>query len=74
MASVAQPVSEWWTAKQAARYLQVAPRTLLLWARQGLVKGYILSGVERITWRFRKEDLDAMIQPPSVVSPKGRKM
>jgi excisionase family DNA binding protein len=58
--------SKWLTAREAASYLKVEPRTLLLWARQGRIKGYVLSGTERITWRFRSEDLDATMTPPSV--------
>jgi len=56
----------WLTAKEAASYLQVEPRTLLEWARQGKVKGYILSGTHRQTWRFLHADLDAMLLGPSV--------
>ena len=58
--------SEWLTAKEAAIYLKVEPRTLLFWARQGKVKGHILSGTRRITWRFLTRDLDAMMSAPSV--------
>jgi excisionase family DNA binding protein len=50
--------SQWLTANEAANYLKVAPRTLLSWARQGKVKGYVLSGVQRQTWRFRQSELD----------------
>jgi excisionase family DNA binding protein len=66
--------SEWLTAKEAAGYLKVKVRTLLLWVRQGKVKGFALSGTKRRVWRFRKSDLDAMLLespvlpsiPPSV--------
>ncbi len=58
--------SEWLTAGEAASYLKIEPRTLLLWARQGRVKGFVLSGTQRITWRFRAADLDATLVPPSV--------
>jgi excisionase family DNA binding protein len=58
--------SVWLTAKEAAAYLKVEPRTLLLWARQGKVKGHVLSGSARVTWRFRTVDLDAMLLSPSV--------
>ncbi len=58
--------SEWLTTSEAARYLKVKTRTLLLWARQGKVKGYTLSGVTRHVWRFRRTDLDATIETPSV--------
>jgi excisionase family DNA binding protein len=59
-------ISNWLTATEAAAYLQVEPRTLLMWARQGKIKGYVLSGTQRVTWRFRIEDLDATMSPPSV--------
>ena len=58
--------SVWLTAAEAAQYLRVEPRTLLMWARQGKVKGYVLSGTTRVTWRFRADDLDATMSPPSV--------
>src|SRR5947208_8280606 len=58
--------SQWLTAQEAATYLKVAPRTLLLWARCGKVKGHVLSGTERQTRRFRESDLDAMLSTPSV--------
>lgn len=52
---------QWLTANEAAAYLRVKVRTLLLWARQGKIKGYTLSGIARHTWRFRKEDLDSAL-------------
>lgn len=61
---------EWLTAIEAATHLRVKPRTLLLWARQGKVKGYVLSGVSRHVWRFRQVDLDATMIPASV-DPEG---
>jgi len=64
--------SVWLTALEAAQYLRVEPRTLLMWARQGKVKGYVLSGTRRVTWRFRTEDLDATMSPPSVALKNGR--
>jgi len=60
------PTSEWLTANEAAHYLKVKTRTLLLWARQGKVKGYTLSGLTRHVWRFRQADLDATLDMPSV--------
>jgi hypothetical protein len=44
----AQHQSEWLTATEAASYLRAKPRTILLWARQGHIKGYIqeLSRIE----------------------------
>jgi excisionase family DNA binding protein len=62
----ASPRSEWLTAKEAAEYLRVKTRTLLLWTRQGKVKGYPLSGVRRHVWRYRQSDLDAKLTAPSV--------
>ena len=62
---------EWLTAAEAARYLKIRERTLLLWARQGKVKGYALSGKKRHVWRFRRSDLDAMLIRPSVPCSKG---
>ena len=66
--------SEWLTANEAAHHLKVKPRTLLLWARQGKVKAFALSGTKRRVWRFRQGDLDASLLespvlpciPPSV--------
>ncbi len=52
---------EWLTAAEAARYLKVKPRTLLLWVRQKKFRGYALSGIKRRVWRFRKADLDAAL-------------
>jgi excisionase family DNA binding protein len=57
---------EWLTTTEAAIYLKIKARTLLLWARQGKVKGYMLSGVRRHVWRFRRIDLDATLEVPSV--------
>jgi len=60
----------WLTAHEAAAYLKVRTRTLLVWARQGKLKGHTLSGVSRHVWRFRLEDLDAALtasQAPAVV-------
>ena len=57
--------TEWLTAAEAARYLKIRARTLLLWARQGKVKGYVLSGTQRHVWRFRREDLDAAFFQPA---------
>jgi excisionase family DNA binding protein len=53
--------SDWLTAGEAAAYLKVRKRSLLLWVRQGKVKAYALSGTKRRIWRFRKEDLDSLL-------------
>jgi excisionase family DNA binding protein len=59
--------SDWLTAKEAAIYLKVKPRTLLLWVRQGKMKAFALSGTERRVWRFRQMDLDASLLEFSVL-------
>jgi excisionase family DNA binding protein len=51
----------WLTAAEAARYLKVKRRSLLLWVRQGRIKAYALSGTRRRVWRFRKHDLDSTL-------------
>jgi excisionase family DNA binding protein len=71
MSSRSTPHSEWLTSGEAAAYLRVQVRTLLLWARQGKVKAYALSGTQRHVWRFRAADLDAMLVGPSVPCSKG---
>lgn len=59
--------SEWLTATEAAAYLKVRPRTLLLWTRNGRVKGYAVAGTRRRVWRFRPIDLDGAMLENSVV-------
>jgi len=60
---------EWFTAAEAAQYLKVKARTLLLWVRQGKVKAFALSGVRRHVWRFRRQDLDAaLLESPVLLS------
>jgi len=54
---------DWLTVKEAAAHLKVKPRTLLQFAKQGIVKAYVLSGTERLTYRFLAADLDAALQP-----------
>lgn len=55
------PQFDWLTATEAAAYLKVKPRSLLLWVRQGKINAFALSGTKRHIWRFRKEDLDAAL-------------
>jgi excisionase family DNA binding protein len=52
---------EWLTANEAADYLKVRPRTLLLWARQGKIPAHKLSGVHRRIYRFLRPELDLML-------------
>lgn len=61
------PPSEWLTASEAAGYLKIKVRTLLLWVRQGKVKGFALSGTKRRVWRFRQADLDAVLLEAAVL-------
>ena len=59
--------AEWLTARAAAGYLKVKVRTLLLWVRQGKVKGFALSGTKRRVWRFRQSGLDAALLESAVL-------
>jgi excisionase family DNA binding protein len=59
---------EWLTTAEAAAYLKVKPRSLLLWVRDGKVPAYALSGTKRRVWRFRREDLDSSLLSKPVVS------
>ncbi len=65
------PHSTWLTATEAAGYLKVKVRTLLLWVRQGKVKAFALSGTKRRVWRFRQADLDATLLESSVLPSKS---
>jgi excisionase family DNA binding protein len=60
--------SVWLTAREAADYLRVNPRTLLLWARMGKIPAHKLSGTRRRIWRFLRTELDAMLAAPSAGS------
>ena len=57
--------TQWLTATEVSRYLKVKPRTVLKWAKEGRIPGHPLSGSKRITWRFLKTELDAMLALPS---------
>lgn len=62
----------WLTPEEAAKYLNIKVRKLLMWARAGKVKGHVLSGTLRQTRRFLHADLDAMLTGPSVALEKER--
>jgi excisionase family DNA binding protein len=62
----------WLTSREAANYLRVEHRTMLAWARQQKVKGYVLSGTRRHVWRFLRSDLDATLTAPTVALSKRR--
>ena len=64
----AKAQTEWLTAEEAAQYLKVKIRTLLVWVRQGKVNAFALSGTKRRVWRFRREDLDSALLSRPVVS------
>ena len=74
-----QQHTEWLTAGEAAEHLKIKTRTLLLWTRQGRIKGYALSGGRRHVWRYLRAELDAAVfgKPvlcsisPSVLVTKG---
>ena len=59
----------WLTTQEAAAYLKVRARTLLMWVRRGQIRGYQLSGTKRHVWRFRREDLDAALGLTSSLAP-----
>jgi excisionase family DNA binding protein len=64
--------SPWMTSREAAIYLRVESRTLLMWARQGKVRAHQLSGTRRHVWRFLRSDLDATMTPPTAALSKRR--
>lgn len=64
------PQSDWLTASEAAAYLKVKPRSLLLWVRQGRIPAYALSGTRRRVWRFRQADLDNFLLAHPVIPSK----
>jgi len=64
---MAKPNEEWLTAAEAAQHLRLKTRTLLLWTRQGKIRGFALSGTRRRVWRFRREDLDAAVLSRNVL-------
>jgi len=70
MSNLSTPASDWLTATEAAQYLKVKVRTLLLWVRQGKVKAFALSGTKRRVWRFRRSDLDAALLESPVLPSK----
>jgi len=60
-------IFEWLTSEEAAQYLRIKRRTLLLWVRQGKIPAYPLSGCVRHAWRFRREDLDTVLMGPTML-------
>ena len=62
---------EWLTAQEAAEYLKIRPRTLLLWVRQRKVPGHKLSGTHRCIYRFLRRELDLMLGVSSAEPAEG---
>jgi excisionase family DNA binding protein len=63
--------TEWLTANEAAAYLKVKPRTVMKWAKEGRIPAHSLSGCKRVTWRFLRTELDAMLALPSAARDGG---
>ena len=63
--------SDWLTATEAAEYIKVHPRTLLLWARQGKIPAHKLSGIQRCIYRFLRRELDLMLGMSSAEPAEG---
>lgn len=59
------PRVDWLTAKEAASYVKIPTRTLLLWTRQGKVQAFALSGTKRRVWRYRRDDFGSVAAEPS---------
>jgi excisionase family DNA binding protein len=53
-----QPVPQWFTIKQASEYLGVAEPTLYRWMKDGFITYRKIGD----STRFRKQDLDAVVQ------------
>src|SRR5262249_23692313 len=64
-------LTEWLTANEAAQYLKVKPRPTLKWAKQGSIPAHPLSGLKRVTYRFLRAELDAMLALPSAAGDGG---
>lgn len=53
----------WMTTKEAAEHLRTTPKQIRNWVYQGRIKCYRILGHN---FRFRRGDLDAIVQPPDV--------
>ena len=62
---------EWLTAHEAAEYLKIRPRTLILWVRQRKVPGHKLSGTHSCIYRFLRHELDLMLGVSSAEPAEG---
>lgn len=52
----------WYTVKEAAEYLRIAPKTIYNKHCKGLIKGYNSGGTTKGRLLFKKEHLDAYAQ------------
>lgn len=55
-------MTAWLNAAEAAAYLRVSHRTVLLWAKSGHIPAHKLSGAARITYRFCADELDSFLR------------
>tara|TARA_B100000609_G_C17107014_1_gene377733 strand:+ start:271 stop:498 length:228 start_codon:yes stop_codon:yes gene_type:complete len=55
-----------WSLSDVARYLQVAERTVYVWAHKGQIPSFKLGNV----WRFKKADIDVWIEDCREQSPR----
>ena len=58
MSGKAQKTENLMTLQDLSEYLQIAERTVYLWAQQGKIPGFKLGSV----WRFRKEEIDLWLE------------
>ena len=70
--AITPSAEEWLTSSEAAAHLKVKPRTILQWAKDGKIRGHVLSGTKRCTWRFLRSELDAILTTPSAALMNGR--
>jgi excisionase family DNA binding protein len=63
--------TKWLTPQEAAEYLKIRPRTLLLWARQGKIPAHKLSGIQRCIYRFLRRELDHILGVSSAEPAEG---
>ena|SRR5437879_8928673 len=53
---------DYMTSREAAQYLHVNHRTLLEWARQGIIPAVPLGGEKRKTWLFSRIVIDVHLR------------
>ena len=60
--------TSWLTTQEAAELLNIEPRTLWPWTRQGKLRAYAIYGTKRRTWRFCSDDFNTLLPQKPVVS------